>query len=208
MSKKPEITVVCIKVHDKYGPEYVNILYNMVSRNLSVPHKFVCITDDTTGINPEIETVEAMYSDGWWTKLSLFAPNAYNFRGKVLYFDLDVVIVSNINKLANYDASFAICRDWVCSTYNSSVMLLEIGTETQVWDKFDADRETSKASVKDGDQGFIGAHSSPSVFPERFISSYKVHCKGVADPISPVVIFHGRPNPPEVQDSWVMRNWK
>ena len=202
------ITVCCVKVNDKYGPEYVNILHAMVKRNLSIPHKFVCITDDTTGINPEIETKEALFSDGWWTKLSLFAPKCYDFRGKVLYFDLDVVIVANIKKLATYDAEFAICRDWMCSTYNSSVMLFEADSQTQIWERFNADREAGKKSVRDGDQGFIAAHSTPRVFPERWISSYKVHCKGVADPISPVVLFHGRPNPCEVQDGWVKEHWR
>lgn len=202
------ITVVCVKVGTKYPSEYVNILYNMVQRNLSVKHDFLCITDDTTGINPDIKCVEPLYNNGWWTKLTLFAPNCYDLTGKILYFDLDLVIIANINKLANYDTDFAISRDWMCSTYNSSVMLIEAGTQTQIWEKFDADRDAGIKSVPDGDQGYIGAHSKPDVFPERWISSYKVHCKGISDPVSPIILFHGRPNPPDVQDSWVVEHWK
>lgn len=202
--KQDPITVVCIKVGTKYPASYVNILKNMVERNLSVPHRFVCITDDPTGVH--CDTVEAMYSRGWWTKLSLFAPNAYDFTGKILYLDLDIVIRDNINKLANYDASFAICRDWLISKYNSSVMLLEIGTETQIWDKYNADTIGAERSFN-GDQDLIGEYSNPSVFPERWICSYKVHCKGF-EPISPIVLFHGRPNPSEVLDPWVLEHWQ
>lgn len=201
------VTVVCIKVNEKYGPEFVNILYNMVERNLSIPHNFVCITDDTTGINPEIDTKKAMYSRGWWTKLSIFAPNAYDLTGKILYLDLDIVIRDSINKLASYDADFAISRDWATSDYNSSVMLLEIGTQTQIWDKYNADIEAAERT-RDGDQGFIGEHSEPSVFPERWINSYKFHCRGIGEPISPIVLFHGKPDPCDVQDQWVKDNWR
>ena len=47
--------VICMKWGTKYGPEYVNRLYGMVSRHLHGAFRFVCFTDDTTGIRPEVE---------------------------------------------------------------------------------------------------------------------------------------------------------
>ncbi|MFN3494899.1 MAG: glycosyltransferase, partial [Hydrogenophaga sp.] len=49
------VNVLCIKWGKKYGPEYVNKLHNMVRRNLKRPFRFVCLTDDTHGIDPQSE---------------------------------------------------------------------------------------------------------------------------------------------------------
>ena len=47
-------TILCMKWGKKYGPEYVNRLHSMVSRHLTIPHRFVCLTDDKTGLNAGI----------------------------------------------------------------------------------------------------------------------------------------------------------
>ena len=47
--------VICIKWGTKFGPEYVNRLYHMVEKNLSIPHRFVCFTDNSEGL----EIIEA-----------------------------------------------------------------------------------------------------------------------------------------------------
>ena len=48
--------VLCIKWGNKFSAGYVNKLYSMVKRHLSLSHRFVCLTEDTTGLNSEIET--------------------------------------------------------------------------------------------------------------------------------------------------------
>ena len=47
--------ILCMKWGDKYGPEYVNRLYNMVKQHLTLPFTFICLTDDPTGINPAVQ---------------------------------------------------------------------------------------------------------------------------------------------------------
>lgn len=46
--------IICMKWGTKYGPEYVNRLYNMVARNLTLPFTFACLTDDSSGIRDEV----------------------------------------------------------------------------------------------------------------------------------------------------------
>ena len=46
-----------IKWGDKYSAKYVNNLYNMVKRNYTKDFRFICYTDDHTGINKEIEVI-------------------------------------------------------------------------------------------------------------------------------------------------------
>jgi len=53
--REKRANVVCMKWGTRYGPEFVNRLYSMVRRNTTWNIRFVCFTDDTNGINPEIE---------------------------------------------------------------------------------------------------------------------------------------------------------
>ena len=54
--------ILCMKWGTKYGPEYVNRLYAMVRRHLSGDFRFVCLTDDSTGIRSEVP-VDAPLAD-------------------------------------------------------------------------------------------------------------------------------------------------
>ncbi len=56
IATKDPVNIICIKWGTKYGPDYVNKLRSMVQRHLKRPHRFVCLTDDTNGIDPSIET--------------------------------------------------------------------------------------------------------------------------------------------------------
>jgi hypothetical protein len=40
-----------------YGADYANILFSMVRRNTTRPLRFICFTDDATGLSPEIEAL-------------------------------------------------------------------------------------------------------------------------------------------------------
>ena len=48
--------VLCVKWGSKFSADYVNRLYNMVERHLTLTHRFICLTDDPTGLHPLIET--------------------------------------------------------------------------------------------------------------------------------------------------------
>ena len=42
--------VICIKWGDKFGASYVNRLYKMVDKNMTKPYRFVCFTDNGSGL--------------------------------------------------------------------------------------------------------------------------------------------------------------
>lgn len=197
--------VVCVKTGDKYGPEYVNVLQSMVERHLTLPHQFICITDDPTGVYCKTLEPEGE-NNGWWTKLTLFHDKCYGFSGKLLYFDLDVVIVDSINELAEFDSEFAIIQDWnVPKTYNSSCFLLEVGSRTDVWTKYSEDPVAAR-NFPGGDQSHITKYAKADLWPEDWFRSYKGHC--LQAPSGKVVVFHGRPNPGELPNTWVAEQWR
>ena len=121
---KKNINIVCIKWGTVYDAEYVNKLYNMIRRNTSYNISFYCFTDDISGIKKEIITkplpalnVEEEYivNYAYRKEAALCDDNLGGLNGKrVFFFDLDVVIVSNLDKLFDYpkDDKFYIIKDW------------------------------------------------------------------------------------------------
>ena len=93
--------VVCIKWGEKFGSEYVNKLYNSIQRNLSLKHRFICLTDNAEGIVAGVETLPIPREDLkiCWNKLALFDRGIHNIEGQILFLDLDVVVVDSIDNL-------------------------------------------------------------------------------------------------------------
>lgn len=206
------LNVVCIKVGTKYGAEYVNNLQAMVSRYLTLPHRFLCITDDAAGVNCETLPPEGGLN-GWWVKLSLFRENAYGLKGHILFLDLDVVIVANIDSLIRPFDFIGLTDFEKQYNINSSVFLLRVGALPKVWSEFNP-----YTNQLHGDQDWI----SRFVSNERrwllgLIQSYKhgvMRRQGKRDPTlyagpreAKIVVFHGEPKPHEI-GGWVEEAWK
>ena len=111
--------ILCMKWGTKYGAEYVNRLYNMVQRHLTLPFKMVCLTDRTEGIDPNVQCfpippldLPAGSPERGWNKLSTFEPDLYGLKGNALFLDLDVVIVDNIDCFFQEPGEFLIIHDW------------------------------------------------------------------------------------------------
>ena len=140
------VNVVCLYWGQKYKIEYVNILYNMVQRHLTIPHKFIIYTDHVKmkklvkGDNIEVRKLPFHDYTGWWNKLTLFSPEA-NLTGNNLYFDLDVVITENIDCFITHkpQKQVLLIRDFNTSTkgFNSSIMRFRNEVMTpKVWEPF------------------------------------------------------------------------
>ncbi|HEY9033878.1 MAG TPA: hypothetical protein VIN71_08075 [Pseudomonadales bacterium] len=224
------VNVVCLKWGSKYPAEYVNRLYRMVQRHLSRPHRFVCLTDDGSGIVDGVE-IRALAIDpelrGWWYKLQLFQPQLADLAGTTLFVDLDVVIVGNMDVLFDYQPGrFCIIRDLQAGkVYNSSVFRLEIGAFAEVWQRFQADKRAIVQRLH-GDQDWISeCMSDVCLWPEQWVVSYKKQCQARArfsfgvlgywlrrlgllktrgEAVLPadarIVYFHGKPDPDDVAD--------
>lgn len=203
--------VICLKWGTKYSSDYVNILYSMVKRNLTIPFKFYCITDDSTGITkPEINIIPIKdeNKEGWWYKLQFFKMfELYGIEGINLTLDLDIVIVNNIDCLFENPKKFCISRD--CSPAqgnNSSVMLIPQTGYEFVHTEFNPiiiKTQIGKHFMH-GDQNWI-SHKipTPHLWKKQWIRSYKYECsKRGKDPFNiphdcRIILFHGKPDPHE-----------
>ena len=229
-----KITVLCVRFGNKYGREYVERLRNMVSRHMTIPYEFVCLTDDQHPIAGVRSIVQpnANYARGWWHKVHMFDPNI-PLSGRILYFDLDVVIHANIDKLAGYltkefvgilDFNRKFHANW--KYLNSSVLAWNHRSQTHIWDQFK--NNPKEAQRMPGDQDWIWKLSQSTIkfWPREWIQSYKWEIRSreeltltngkrqftnVRDDVviesgCSVAVFHGDPNPCAVRDKFVLDN--
>ena len=229
-----KITVLCVKFGTAYSTDYVVRLRNMVARHLTIPYEFVCLTDDATPIEGVRLIVQpsADYKRGWWYKVHMFDPELA-VENTILYFDLDVVITGNIDKLVSKNGQFYGIRDFnrkfnkEYKCLNSSVMTWLHGDHRIIWDQFI--KLPSEAMRTHGDQDWIWriAKSKITFWPDTWVQSYKWEIRSrdelvIVDgkrnfastidnpPISDdccVLVFHGEPKPHEVQDQFIIDNW-
>ena len=213
------VNVVCLYWGQKYKIEYVNILYNMVQRHLTIPHKFIIYTDHVKmkklvkGDNIEVRKLPFHDYTGWWNKLTLFSPEA-NLTGNNLYFDLDVVITENIDCFITHkpQKQVLLIRDFNTSTkgFNSSIMRFRNEVMTpKVWEPFLEERTRFKKLQ--GDQNVISEciKQTPDlydIFPDEWTFSAKWFDREDArfsrskwtfeyKKCCKIAVFHGKPDP-------------
>lgn len=212
------LNVVCVNAgnYQGRGAEYVNTLFDMVRRNLpeGFPGRFVCFTDDATGLDVGI-TVRGLEPGltGWWNKLALFKRGVFAEGDRVLYLDLGTVIVGKLDDLVAYDGPFAICRDFYRPDGLQSCVMAWAGDWSFLWNRWTA---SGRPQFVGGDQTAIErylqlANVKPDilqdVFPGAF-ASFKLHCNPYPPKGAVIVNFHGDPKPHVCAEEWVGLTWK
>ena len=211
------LNVICIKYGDKYGPEYVDILARMVGRNLRPPYKFICFTDDPTGITEEIYVAPLTmltdgkriprFEQGAWPKAMLYRKNI-PIDGQILFLDLDIIIVQPIDEQVrcNEKEDFIICKEFENmpsdSRFNSSVFMLRSGTRPEVWREVEL--HGTHANYSCADQGVVSkilpdAKTFPVGWCVSGHSLKSVHQATELMDVVPkgakIIAFHGYPKP-------------
>ncbi len=209
--------VICIKWGTKFGPEYVNKLYKMVERNLTLPHRFVCFTDNAEGIveGVEIRPLPELNDEGipdrMWKKLGLFANPLSDLTGTALFLDLDIIIRSSLDPFFEVEGSFLISKDYDFPhdiIGNSSVFRFEVGKHPEIIEHFYQEGLTIRERYKN-EQAFLSYEMDRKgllkYWPKDWVVSFKRQClhkfpmcwfKVPRDPEeAKILIFHGKPNP-------------
>ena len=220
-----KVNVISIKWGDKFGPHYVNRLFSGVQRNLSYPFRFVCFTDNDTGLLPEIEAyplpsvdsrVTAQFARGY--KHGLFNSEIGNLEGTCLYFDLDVLIIDSIDCFFDYlPGKFCMCKEWLHPLQrlrhrfigkqlsgNSSIFRFEANSMEHVVDAANCDSEKMRSFSLEQEWLSYIVRDTVNWWPDSWVSSFKHrHPKFpislVVPPKQPigsrVVVFNGPLNP-------------
>jgi hypothetical protein len=218
------VNILTLKWGTAYGPNYVNHLRRAVARHLTRPHRFVCFTDDPTGLDPEVVVFPIPEVDlpkrllkTPWRKLGLFRDDL-PVRGVSLFLDLDLLVVDNIDCLFDYEPDrIPIIHNWI-EVYkifkkrpevgNSSVFRFRAGECGFVGRQYAAERDWAQETFWPP-QTYLTHCIRPKMvyWPEEWVRSFKRHAvppfplNHFKTPRIPagakIVVFHGWPNPHE-----------
>ncbi|MCY4458810.1 MAG: hypothetical protein OXC26_00170 [Albidovulum sp.] len=207
--------VMCMKFGTKFTADDVNVLYNAVKKNLNPPYRFVCLTNDKSEINanvecfsiPEIGLDEWHWYNGVWPKLSVFLPNLFGLEGRCLFLDLNNMILDDLSPF------FKEQRPFIGINYGSRVNILgtgvfsfDFGSQSQIIEEFCSNRDKYVARYI-VEQAFVQDFaSSVEYWPSNWVLSFKrdLHHRNFTGlfltpreiPNSAKIIkFHGKPVP-------------
>lgn len=152
-----------------YTDDHVRILRAMVAKHLSVPHRFVCVSDhDIPGMDTvELDTTTHVPGTRF-AKLMLFRPDAAAILGaRILYLDLDCVVTGNLDPLVERNETLVLWRNprfpgrSICR-YNTSIILLTAGCRPDWYTTFTFDKAIEATKGLGGtDQAWVSVLSTP-----------------------------------------------
>lgn len=132
------IVASVLKLGGIYTPEWVDKLAAAVAEHMpaGTRYDFVCLSDD-----PSVETGRVRWIPlrddlpGWWSKLELFRPGL--FDGRVIYFDLDTLVLGDLSELVAYRGAFAGLRDFIYpARLQTAVLAWYAGVADVVYERF------------------------------------------------------------------------
>ena len=207
VSKRP-VTIACVlKSGGDFTKTYVEKLQRGVKRCFpNINYEFVCLTDRT-----DIKCCRTipLINDwpGWWSKIELFRPGV--FEGKVIYFDLDTVLIKNISELVSVPRKMTMLKAFNPSRHRASgIMIWKAGDYDFIYKDF-----LENPCFEGGDQDFIVKKlrrkgGALAVQRTTSVVSYKHHCKEGLPANTQIVCFHGQPRPSKVKTDWMKEYWK
>jgi hypothetical protein len=233
------IDCACVIHGTAYDWTYVERLYNMLSRHLTRDIRLHVYTEADRPVPASM--IKHALEDwgisgprrGWWYKLQLF--NSAYHTGPMLYFDLDTVIVDNIDWICDLPLSYF----WTVQDFkylwrpnyqsiNSSVMWWNTSKFDHVWNSVANTDIHSILRRHRGDQDFLNvaiADSDRRYLDPARVKSWRWQCKDggydfasksykmpntgtVLTKETGVLVFHGKPKPIEIHDPCIDRHWR
>jgi len=221
---------------NQYGPEHVNILYHSTQRNTTVPHRFICVTDDSKGLHSNIEVVplwdHCQYLGGCYNRLYIFSSEVENLFGpRFITIDLDCVIVGNIDHILNRTEDFVINeydikgnRHATHQYYNGGLIMMNAGAREEVWTDFDPTKapellqpRKDRIELIGSDQAWIahrlGDGESMFTKDDGVYDYRKLDDRKVLPDNASIVMFPGKRDPlteykriPWIQKHWIGSN--
>lgn len=233
MPNKAPVNIICILWGNIYTEEDINILYSMITRNTSFPINFHLFSNESLPKlhcniiqHPEnpmsISAEDNRYA--YRKEAGLCDANLGGLKGqRVFFFDLDVLIMANLDDLFTYpeDENFYIINDW--NTHGDHVgqatcYSFVVGTLGFIRENFEKNPKSIIKKYGTASQEYlsamvIGKFGSLNFWPEQWFQSFKYHClppgllRHFITPTLPpkgtkVLAFHGHP---DIRDAQVGR---
>ena len=231
--------MVCYLWNDgsrEFLPQHVNVLQRMVSRHLSEPHRFICITDEKReSFNDGVEVFptppaarhvgenrspEGARFPSCYRRLWTFSDEARELGEQVLLLDVDLVVVGDLAPIMACDADFMgwrPFRDWGRKMrFGGGIYLLKTGTRTEVWKRFEGAQSIVKARTagfRGSDQAWISyVLGDREPYWQRDSGIYSIRDMSGSEAVLPkdarLVQFNGPTKPWRSPLPWVKEHWR
>lgn len=211
--------IVCINWGTKYGPPYINRLYEMVRANVTPPFRFVAFTDVCEGLHPAVECFDLPDMPGFmpkntigqWPKSRLWATKLGDLKGPFLFLDLDVAITGSLDPFFEYGDPDDVILAWnvakpLQKLGQTSIYRMPVGALACLQEKFALDPQ-GVADKYRFEQHFVTKNAPNGVkfWPTGWVRHFRIECiprfplNYFRAPFIPkgarVVIFAGSMNP-------------
>lgn len=210
--------VICMKWGRLYPSSYVNVLHSAVRNHLEGDFRFVCLTDDPSGLVPGIEHFpipdiglrEDLFRIGAWPKISVFSQDLYGLTGRALFIDLDTILCGDLAPFFTYGGRFVAIDEgrWAGQgpSTMSSIFAFDLGKLGHLVDDLRRDRDGITGRYGLEQRYLHAAIDGIDYWPDAWLVSYKRHLRRpvpldrLLPPKAPgrevrAVVFHGRPRP-------------
>jgi hypothetical protein len=193
-------TIITMKWGNSFHPFYVNILYNAVKKNVTGPLRFVCITDDSGGIVPEVECFDikdlelglSFEGSGAWKKIGIYQEKLFDISGEVLFLDLDTIVTGSLDDFFDFEGRFISLYSWPNWKVNfkmslglnawkkrvgTGVFRFIVGDQVHLFDYFNRNPDKIK-SLYANEERYVADYVHGSDFwPSNWILSFKRHLR-------------------------------
>ena len=209
------LTVACVyKPGNGFTDDYVTRLKATVAKHCQEQHRFICLTNEKL---KSVQTIPLIANrPGYWNKLELFRPGL--FEERVVYLDLDTMIVNDVTDILAYPHIFTTGKTFKGKdTHNLASWFLGFDGRENRSHLFDGYTPATPEKYEHdwarwGDQGYIqdNVRDDWSTLDELYFdgryASYKwqVRRPGFVPEGVSFICFHGKPRPHEV--NWRLPN--
>lgn len=204
------LAVVCCLWGFRYNEVHVKALQAMVAQHVRIPHRFVCLTDRLS--IPGVETYRLRPIRGSrrgranFGKLRAFDAGFQKSIGdRIVYFDLDCLLLSDITDVILHSGEFAIMEGTLTASgerrlcpYNSSFWVCDAGAREHFLSAFDIFRipeiDAFNRRMVGSDQAWI-AYASPHERTIGEAQGFHQYCRREIPASARAVFFAGKVKP-------------
>lgn len=223
---------------ERFQAEHVNALLAAFEENLERGHRFLCVTDDPSGVacetyplwddHRDVPNLWSREMPSCYRRLKIFDPKTQRAMGisagdSVVSVDLDVVVTDGLDRLLDRTERFV---GWETRgtvhprVFNGTIFMLRAGELSDVWEDFDPARSprlAHRSGYYGSDQGWLSyrlAAAEAGWKRDDGIRSYLRdvrHARRLPEGTR-LLSFNGRHKPwhPDVQRQlpWLARYWR
>jgi len=216
--------------------KHVNTFKAMLDRHYAEPHRLICITDNTDGVECEtfplwkdcagLRNPSGAMLPSCYRRLKLFIAATDDIgiaKGeRVVSMDLDVVLVGDLKPLFERDDEFVGWRgvgSFRPVVYNGSLFMFKAGCMRWLWDEFDPEKspqQTREARYFGSDQAWLSLKlngTAPGWDIADGVYSYSRDLRQRPLPDNArIVSFNGKHKPwdarSQAETPWIRKHWR